>query len=501
MKHWPAVEGPNSAIGKADRQLFLMIFYRKKRQPLNTNFNIMVLIPIHCCTAMRNDNNPSDDKDRTDRFDRRSLLQTGAVSVAGVSLAGCSGNGGGNGNGNGGNGGGNGNGGNGGSSDGSDGSDGGDGGDGDDMEELEIDDDVQAVADKVPDYYPDDYAQTLQRAKQEGSITMYTSHFGSFSESYVEAFNEFCPFVDVQVVNLSTAKVFQRFSSEASQGVWEPDIVHTYDAVALSQMLNQGILMNYDSPEKEHYADKWKSDDGTILAAHYNPYANAWNPSELDGDPPGSLEALAQRIEENPDAWDGNFAMYDGQLSTSMWQTMLQWQEIYGQETMTEHLEVLAEAGPRTFWSTSTMGDWVAQGEVQFGIGLAQFILDAYIAPEYSEDQIQWEAAEDIISNIFLGGPQVVGEPDNPNAAKAFFDWFHSPTGQIFFANQWNIVTTHDQVGEDDIESEFSGLGPLTHDNISSQTEFVWGYDHLSKSGTDKSDLKSQWYRLFVGGG
>jgi ABC-type Fe3+ transport system substrate-binding protein len=296
--------------------------------------------------------------------------------------------------------------------------------------------------------------------------------------------------------------VFQRFSSEAAQDVWEPDVVHTYDAVALQPMNNQGILLNYDSPEKEHYADMWKSDDGTILAAHYNPYSNAWHPPMMSADEaPTTLEETAQRIESDPDAWDGTFAMYDGPLSTSMWQTMLQWQEVYGDETMREHVSTLASANPRTFWSTSTMGEWVARGEVQFGIGLAQFILDAFVAPDFSEDEVAWGPASDIISNIFLGGYQIAGQPDNPNAARVFYDWFHSPRGQIFFTNTWNQVSTHDQVSADDVDSEYADLGKMVHSNISEQTEFVWGYDHLSQEGSAKTDLKTFWYETFVGGG
>jgi ABC-type Fe3+ transport system substrate-binding protein len=184
-----------------------------------------------------------------------------------------------------------------------------------------------------------------------------------------------------------------------------------------------------------------------------------------------------------------------------MWQTMLQWQEVYGEETMTQHLETLGEANPKTFWSTSTMGEWVATGEVQYGIGLAQFILDAYVRPDYGEEQLEWQPADDIISNIFLGGYNIVKEPTNPASAKVFFDWYNSPTGQIYLANEWNLVASHAEVSASDIESEFADFGPMVHENIASNTPFVWGYDKLSKSGGDKVDLQELWYTTFVGGG
>jgi ABC-type Fe3+ transport system substrate-binding protein len=404
---------------------------------------------------------------RMDGVNRRKILKATGVTLAGGLFAGCSSGGGGDG-----------------------------GGD------LERNSDVEAIEEKIPDYYPDDYWQTIAQAQQEeGEITLYTAQFGAFSESIVEGFNQFEPNIDVQIVNLPTAKVYQRFSAEASQGTWEPDLVHTYDAPAFSQMNAQDLLLNYDSPEKEHFDGMWKSEDGTILAPNYNPYSNAWNPQELSGEPPGSLEELAAAVEEDPDEWTGNFALYDGQLSTSMWQTMLQWREVYGQETMEEHIKSLASAEPRTFWSTSTMGEWVASGEVQYGIGLAQFILDAYVRPDYGEDTLKWAPAEDIISNIFLGGYNIVREPNNPAAAKVFFDWYNSPRGQVYLANNWNLVASHDQVSPSDVEAEYADLGPLVHSNIAENTPFVWGYDKLSNSGPEKTDLKSLWYRQFVGGG
>lgn len=424
--------------------------------------------------------------ERFKRTDRRSFLKAGTVTVAGMTFAGCSSGGGGNGSG------GNGSGGNG---------SGGNGSGSMNTENLSKSSAVESVEQKLPDYYPDDYWRTLRKAEQEGTMTLYTAHFGGMSESYIEAFNEFCPFINVQPVNLSTSKVYQRFSSEAAQGVWEPDVVHTYDPVALQQMNAQDLFQNYQSPEKNHYADMWKSDDGTILATNYNPYANAWHPPNTN-DPPMTLETLAKRVKNNPDQWKNNFAMYDAQLSTSMWQTMLQWREVYGDETMKNHMTTLSEASPRTFWSTSTMGEWVARGEVKYGIALAHFILDAFIAEDFNRGkQVQWGPADDIISNIFLGGYQVVKKPSNPNAAKVFFDWFNSPRGQKFMCNTWNVVATHDQVGASDVESEYPSVGKLVHENMVNSTEFVWGYDYLSKQGGAKSGLKTWWYETFVGGG
>lgn len=361
---------------------------------------------------------------------------------------------------------------------------------------------VKNIVKDLPDHYPDDYGQTVQKAKNEGQLKLYTAHFGSLYESYLKEFNKKFPFIDVKAVSLPTPKVFSRFSTEASQDKYVPDLVHTYDPVSEAKFNQLGIIQNYESPEKSFYKDDWMSDDGTVVSPNFNPYVNAWNPNQMSGGHPGSLPALANAIEGNVDAWDGNFAMYDGMLSASMWQTMLQWDRVYGRDKMTKHLKTLAKANPKTFWSTSTMGKWVATGEVQYGIALAEFILKPYVRPDYGKDQIRWGPDEDVISITHLGGYSMVKEPTNPNAAKLFYDWYLSKQAQQYFTNNWSFVTARKDIGADDVEDTFNIPGgedvPMTYDAISDLTPFIPSYKYLSDKGSEKQELKKLWYQTFV---
>jgi hypothetical protein len=56
-------------------------------------------------------------------------------------------------------------------------------------------------------------------------------------------------------------------------------------------------------------------------------------------------------------------------------------------------------------------------------------------------------------------------------------------------------------VSASDVESSYTGIGKLVHENVVNNTPFVWGYDKLSNSGVEKTELKNLWYREFVGGG
>ena len=392
---------------------------------------------------------------------------------------------------------------------GSDGGDGGgDGSDGDGdggstpTATVAASDEAQQIVSELPDYYPSDYAEVVQGAMDEGSLTLYTGHFGTLSESYIETFTNRFSFIDVEVINLASAQVFERFSTEASQDVWEPDLVHSPDAVALNRFKQLEILQNYESPEEEHIRDGFKSDDGMVMAPDFMPYAHAWHPPEAD-DPPMTLPDIAEAVDSNPDRWEEKICMYDGVLSTAMWQMMYLWSNHYGREEMEEYLRMIAPAQVQSFWSTSTMGEWVATGEVDLGINLAEFIMAKYVRPDYGEDVLAWGPDEDIIFPAFYGGYVMPKEVSNPNAAKLFYDWWLSQEGQAFLANEWKIASGRTDMGEV-VESTYNIPNgddvPLTYEGLTEITPSLLDYKELSQAGAEKEEFKNLWYEIFVAG-
>jgi len=195
--------------------------------------------------------------------------------------------------------------------------------------------------------------------------------------------------------------------------------------------------------------------------------------------------------------------MYDGILSTAMWQMMYLWSNHYGEEEMEEYLRMIQPAQPRTFWSTSTMGEWVANGEVEFGINLAEFIMAKYVRPDYSEEDLQWGPDEDIIFPAYYGGFVLPKQMDNPNAARLFYNWWISQEGQAFLANEWKIASGRKDMA-DVVENTYNIPGgddvKLTYEALSEITPSIPDYKELSQAGAKKQEYKDLWYEIFVAG-
>lgn len=412
------------------------------------------------------------------RINRRRYLKVGGVAVA-TGLAGCAGNPG---------------------TGGNDGST--DTGSGGVTTNQDPPSRVEPYMDQLPDYYPDDYWQIVDAAMDEGSMTVYTSKFGAFAEQVFGDFTDLFDFINVETVTLGTAQVYQRYANEAARGRIEPDLVWTYDPIAVRTMYEQDLLENYVSPEIEYYPDRAQTDiDGLVQSGH-SPTAHGFNPSALEEagkEVPTTVAEMVDAIKDDPDFWNQNFAMYDGVTTTSGWQQMDFYATAHGEDTMKSHWTALAEGNPQTFLSTSTMGEWVANGQVVWALGMAQWIMSQFILPDFSTDQIQY--GDYIPTNIMWPNYQVAKDASNPNTARLFTDYWLSERGQLNLANTWTIIPARANIDPSKVpEDPFWGV-PTTQEVIMEEVEAIdsaWmPFEKRTLRGAKKAKYKDMWYQIF----
>ena len=424
------------------------------------------------------------------RLDRRTLLKSSGVAAA-VGLAGCGGDGGDNGDG---------------------GGNGGDTGGGTPTEQGPSDR-AAPYLEKLPDYYPESYWRTIDGAMDESGQTIYTAYFGAMAQNTVDGFNEVFDFIDWNVTTLGTAEVFSRFTTEASRGQVNPDVLFTYDPIAMRQLYTAGLLENYVSPnvsETDVWPDRTQTDVEGMVQLNHSWGGHTWNPSMYDEaglEEPGpnhTLEWYTDHIEDNPDFYNKNTAQYDGITSTSAWQQMDFYTEAFGEDWMVDQYETMASTDPRSFWSTSTMGGWVGNGEVAYAMGMAQWIVAAFIAEDFDVGtEVQW--GKHVMHNVMHPNYQAVADADNPNSGRLFADWAQSPHGNAWICRNWNFGP-----GRTDIpDEELSAYHPDTPDvttsleSIQASDEYtmldgiLMDFNERTTRTEQKSKYKDMWYNTF----
>jgi ABC-type Fe3+ transport system substrate-binding protein len=439
-------------------------------------------------------------KNSNGRINRRNLLASGAAGA--VALSGCSGD----------------------SGDGGDGGSGGDTGDGGDGGDTGGDtggatpteqgppEEVEPYLQEIPDYYPDDYWRIIDGAMDESDQLIYTAMFGAWIENMVAGFNEKFDFIDWNITTLGTAETYSRFTTEASRGQINPDVIYSNDPIALRQLHVADLLEDYVSPnisETDAFPDRAQSDIDALVQLHHTWGTHVWNPSIYEEagveTPPVNhdIDWTTDHIEDNPDFYRGNTAMYDGITSTSAWQQMDLYARENGEDWMSQQYEELATSNPQSFWSTSTMGGWVANGEVAYGMGLAQWIIARYVAPDFTlGEDVTW--GQHIMHNVMHPSYQVVSEADNPNSARLWTDWILSKHGQAWLCSNWftgpirNDIP-NSELSEDPIWGVTTGLSSIQEaDNMTMLGDaLLMDFDERTVSSDAKSKYKDQWYNTF----
>jgi ABC-type Fe3+ transport system substrate-binding protein len=429
------------------------------------------------------------------RIDRRRLLKSGGVAAA-VGLAGCGGDGG----------------------DGDSGDTGGDtptesgsGGGGATPTEQGPSDRSEPYLDKLPEYYPESYWRTIDGAMDESGQEYYTSYFGALAQHTVAGFNEVFDFIDWNITSLGTAEVYTRYTTEASRGQVNPDVIFTYDPIAMRQLYVADLVENYVSPnvsETDAWLDRYLSDIEGLVMQHAIFLCHSWNPkvyAEAGVEEPGdhhTLDWWTDHMADNPDFYTGNTCVYDTITSTSGWQQMDFYGAEFGDDWVRDQYETIAEYDPRAFWSTSTMGEWIANGEVAYGMGMSTWIIARFFADEF-------DIGEDVTWGKHTNTPartpnhQVTANADNPNSGRLFADWALSPHGNAWTARDWFIAPANTNIPEDELAVDPVWEEPVSEKSIrdgpiTTIGDSIWmSFEERTTRSQQKSKYKDMWYDIF----
>jgi len=303
----------------------------------------------------------------------------------------------------------------------------------------------------------------VERARQEGSVTFYTSMATTESIPLSKAFEKKYG-VKVELWRATSDKVVQRAVTEARGRRFNLDFVET-NGPELEMLAREKLLSEFFSPYIADLPAAAVPSHKLWISDRLNLYVVAYNTNKV-------------RREELPKTYEGFLdAKWKGRLGVEA--TDSEWLgtivKLWGQERGMRFFRGLAEMKPDVRKGHVLFSELIAAGEVSTG-------LTVYASNAESMKRrggpIDWAAIEPIVAR-----PQALGVARNaphPHAALLLADFILSPEGQELLLSMGRVpVSTK-------VKSPFSSLkytliDPVTVLDESGKWEKIWNDLFLGK--------------------
>jgi iron(III) transport system substrate-binding protein len=257
---------------------------------------------------------------------------------------------------------------------------------------------------------------TAANAQPSGRLTLYTSQPSGQIAKVVEAFNKTHPKVQVSLYRSGTTEVMNRLQAEFAAGRPQADIVLVADAVATTQLKNDGRLLTYAKAPADKVPAALIDPDRTFFGTKLITTGIVYN-TKLVGNAPHSWNDLlaadvaSKTIMAHP-LYSGAAVIHVGTFAQ---------QKDFGWP----YFEKLARGGAIAAKGNGAVIEAVARGEKAYGVII-----------EYMAFNAQWKGSP--VSFVFpREGVTAITQPvailktaRNLDAARAFVDWQLSEDAQ-----------------------------------------------------------------------
>lgn len=251
---------------------------------------------------------------------------------------------------------------------------------------------------------------------QSGTITLYTSQPTDQMNAVVEAFNQDHPDVKVEVFRSGTTEIMSKLQAEFAAGQVQADVLLIADAVAMTQVKNDGRLYTYADAPIEKLPASVVDPDKTFFGTKLITTGIIYN-TNLVKTAPKSWADLTQ-----PDVASGLIMpspLYSGaaviHVGTMTQQPEFGW----------DYYETLADNGAIAGQGNGTVVEAVARGEKPYGIIIEYMAYNA----KAKGSPVDFVFPEEGVSSI-TQPVAILKDSDNIEAAKVFVDWQLSEAAQ-----------------------------------------------------------------------
>ena len=301
---------------------------------------------------------------------------------------------------------------------------------------------------QVPAGYPATYAQTIDAAKKEGKVVVYSTTDTAAAGFLINDFKQLYPGISVEYNDMNSTEVYNRFISEKAAGGASADAVWSSAMDLQIKLASEGGALEYASPEVAGLP-QWAVWKNQAYGTTYEPLAIVYNKRLLTGDEiPQSHADLMRVFQQKAEKVKGKVTTYD--IEKSGVGFMLITQDSKNMPNFWEFVKALGVVQPRVQSSAGTMMERISSGENLVGFN----IFNSYAALRAKKDpSIGIVLPKDytlVMSRVMF----ISKTAKNPNAAKLWLDYVLSKRGQTIIGNQSELGSIRG-----DVQGEMTAAG------------------------------------------
>lgn len=287
-----------------------------------------------------------------------------------------------------------------------------------------------AQAQKLPDYYPKDYAKIVEGSKKENKLVVYSIMAAYNWKPVLEGFKKHYPWIEVQTLDLGSSEVFERYYSERASGSRTGDLIIAGAVDKWLQLLAKGEAMDYESPEIPKLP-KWSVPRKGLYTVSADPMVIVWNNALVpENQRPKSLADIAKLAQTNAADYKNKITTYNA--ATEAFGLNINWAytKKYGEKSW-QTLEQLGKV-TRPERSAGPMIEKVTSGEYKVAYFVSGIVLFPKLDDPARAKLLGWAYPTDG-TPIVLRGMAIPKGSTNVNSAKLMLDYILSHEGQVGF--------------------------------------------------------------------
>jgi iron(III) transport system substrate-binding protein len=253
-----------------------------------------------------------------------------------------------------------------------------------------------------------DHTSFLEGARREGKLMIYSLLAVPDHSIIVNRFKKKYPFIEVSLIRPGASeRITARVTTEARAGQHLVDVIGV-SRLNMSHLIQRGLVISYDSPERQQFDPGFKDKKGYWTAFYVNPGVMSYNTHLV---PPATAPKNYQDLLDA--RWKGKLVLE---------QTAVEWfaalVQHWGEEKGISYMRRLAGQNLKMLNGNTLITQLIAAGEHAAAVSLNGPRVEL---TKRRGAPIDWSALDPTVVDIVTMG--IAAKAPHPNAAKLYLDF------------------------------------------------------------------------------